>query len=133
MTTLEFYEGLYEAKQRAAREVESDVKQFVSPFDYGEYVEVSRKKKGAGKGYKVKYGWRWNDRKGYCDALRANDPTEYGLMMCRVEFDIMVNDKWWDTPDYRKIALKEYRGRIAAIRKEYELSYDSVKRFYEVD
>lgn len=131
MTILEYYEGLYAAKQRVKNE-EPAVKRTVSRFDYGMYVAVSRKKKGNGKGYKVRYEWQWHDRKSYCEALRANNPTEYGLLMCRIEFDVMTNDNWWNTPNYRKTALKEYRARIAAIRKEYGLDYELVKQFYAV-
>lgn len=132
MTILEFYEGL-DAAKRTERAKDEPVRSCrVSRYDFGGYVEVSRKKKGTDKSYKVKYEWRWSDRKGYCEALRRTNPTEYGLMLCREELGGMNCDKWWDTPSYRRTAIKDYRGRIAAIRKEYGLSYESVKEFYNV-
>lgn len=132
MTILEYYEGLYEAKHAVTAKDTAKREHTFSVFDYGGYVAVSRHKKGAGKGYKTEYEWRWTDRKGYCEALQRNSPVEYGLMLCRIEHNGITDDKWWDTPSYRKIAIKDYRSRIAAIRKKYGLSYDSVKKFYDI-
>lgn len=99
---------------------------------FGGYVLASRKKKGAGKGYKETYEWRWRDYKGYMAALRELSPTDYALRLCRDERECLLCDRWWDTPDYRGERLREYRSRITAIRKEHGLTSSEVAEFMRV-
>ena len=98
-------------------------------------VVVSRKKKGAGKGYKTYAQTVWRNGMSlhdYMSQLKEFDRTAYGLELCRVEFADMTLDRWWDCDACRKSEVKSYRGRIASIRKEYGLSYEAVQEFYNV-
>lgn len=105
---------------------------------YAKYTETreSRKKKGAGKGYKVTVRTQWRDGMsmyGFMSELRQTNRIAYAIELCRVEFANMVTDRWWDCDACRKSEIKAYRSRIAAIRKEYGLSYETVSGFYNVD
>lgn len=99
---------------------------------FGSYVLVSRKKKGAGKGHKENYEWRWNDRRAYMDELRELSPRDYALLLCRDELDELLADTWWDVPGYRDEHIRAYRARIKAIRLEHGLSKSDVARFMRV-
>lgn len=99
-------------------------------------VVVTRKKKGAGKGYKTFARTEWRDGyalHNYMTELKELDRTAYAVELCRAEFADMVCDRWWDCDACRKSEIKAYRSRIAAIRKEYGLSYETVRQFYSVD
>lgn len=105
---------------------------------YAKYTEakVSRKSKGAGKGDKITVRTVWRDgmsMHGFMAELQATDRTAYAIERCRVEYANMVCDRWWDCDACRKSEIKAYRSRIAAIRKEYGLSYEVVKAYYNVD
>lgn len=96
---------------------------------------VSRKKKGAGKGYKTYVRTEWRDGMSlhnYMTELKELNRTAYGLELCRVEYADMLCDRWWDCETCRKSEMKSYRSRIAAIRKEYGLNYEAVAEFYNV-
>lgn len=96
---------------------------------------VSRKKKGAGKGYKTSTRTVWRDGMAlhnYMTELEELDKIAYGLELCRVEYADMTLDRWWDCDACRKSEVKSYRSRIAAIRKEYGLNYEAVADFYNV-
>lgn len=100
--------------------------------NYYEY-KVRRKKKGAGKGYKIKTELVWKrdaSRREYLNEFGRNDPKGCGLFLCGLERYEMQQDRWWDCDECRNWMVKEYRSRIAKIRKEYGLSYDEVKEFY---
>lgn len=101
-------------------------------YEYGSYVLASRKKKGAGKGNKETYRWQWRDYRGYRNALRELFPREYGLMCCREEQSDFACDTWWNVPDYRDEAIRDYRGRVKAIRLEYGLTKSEVSEFMRV-
>lgn len=135
MTTLEYYEGLAAAKRAAMPERGAQPLPMTPDrlrYMYGGYVLASRKKKGAGKGYKETYRWQWHDYKGYRNALREQFPREYGLMCCREERECFTADTWWDTPDYRDEAIRDYRDRVKAIRLEYGLTKSEVSEFMRV-
>ena len=106
---------------------ELDAKYFVT--------KEKRKKKGAGKGYKISYSKEW--REGvrpidYLTELNSIDRTACGLLLCRIEHNDLTTDRWWDTPNYRATHLREYRGKITSIRKEYGLTSAEVSEFMRV-
>lgn len=105
---------------------------------FAKYTEtkVTRKSKGAGKGYKSTVCTVWRDgfaMHNYITELEAADRAAYAIERCRVEYADMVCDRWWDCDSCRKSELKAYRSRITALRKEYGLSYDDIKPFMNVD
>ena len=100
-----------------------------------EYKET-RKKKGAGKGYKVSYTKVWREGvkpRDYLTELAAIDARACGLFLCRIEYADTTEDRWWDTPEYRTTHLKDYRRKITAIQKEYGLHSVDVAEFMRVD
>lgn len=98
--------------------------------------EVRTKKMGANKGTKVYVdGFKFDETKSRRDYLRElaeADRAACGVFLCRVEFNELTEDKWWDTPGYRNTHLKEYRSRITSIRKEYGLRSADVAEFMRV-
>lgn len=135
MTLLDYYEGIAEAKRATASEPDADFRGMTPErlrFRYGSYEVVSRKKKGAGKGYKETYGWVWRDWRGYMSALRELFPSHYAIQLCREEYSDLTGDLWWDVPGYRGEHLRAYRSRITAIRKEYGLRSADVAEFMRV-
>lgn len=135
MTILQFYEGLDAAKRRDALCTESEPER-ITPESlrrrYGGYVATHTKSKGRGKGHKTTYEWRWSDRKAYCAAMAELFPKEYGLMLCREANELLNEDRWWDTPNYRNEHLADYRREITKIRKEYGLTSDEVRRYMRI-
>lgn len=98
-------------------------------------TKETRKKKGAGKGYKVSYTKVWREGVKPCDylnELNSIDRTACGILLCRIEFDDLIADMWWDVPGYRGEHLKAYRSRITAIRKQYGLRSADVAEFMRV-
>lgn len=98
-------------------------------------VRESRKKKGAGKGYKVSYDRVWTDGanpRQYLDELSQVDAAACGVLLCRAEFADMVSDRWWDVPSYRDEAIRDYRDRIKGIRLRYGLTKSAVAEFMRV-
>lgn len=102
-------------------------------YRYGSYVLASRKKKGAGKGYKENYKWVWRDYRSYMNELRELFPREYAIRLCRDERDELLADRWWDGGDYRAEHIRAYRERIKAIRLSHGLSKSEVSEFMRVD
>lgn len=136
MTILEYYEGMAAIKRmNHVDELHQEAPLTVDELRnrYGSYVLVSRKKRGAGKGYKEKYEWRWRDRKSYLAELRRLFPKEYGLHLCKEEKECLVTETWWNTPNYREAHIKEYRNTIKAISKEYGLSRKDTAEFMRVE
>lgn len=134
MTLLDYYEGMA-AMKRTAMSEPSEFRPITPErlrYRYGSYEVISRKKKGAGKGYKENFGWRWRDRKGYMNELRELFPQEYALELCRDELAGLMADMWWNIPAYREQAVREHRERIKAIRLEYGLSKNAVAEFMRV-
>lgn len=98
-------------------------------------VHASRKKKGAGKGYKVTYKTVWRDGvkpRDYVNELAEADSIAAGRLLCNVEFADLMNDRWWDVPNYRAEHLRTYRSRITSIRKQYGLRSTDVAEFMRV-
>lgn len=98
-------------------------------------TSIRRKSKGAGKGHKEYVEVRFNElltRREYIRELSEVDSLAAGKLLCRIEFDDLVNDRWWDAPNYRESHLKEYRSRITAIRKEYGLRSVDISEFMRV-
>lgn len=98
-------------------------------------VRTTKKKKGANRGYKYTYETVWSDamtRRQYLDELARIDRIECGLFLCGMEQMEMTGDRWWDVPDYRDEAIRDYRGRIKRIRAEYGLSKSAVSEFMRV-
>lgn len=98
-------------------------------------TDVRRKKKGAGKGYKEYVEVSFNEsltRRDYLRELAEVDKTACGLFLCKVEHEGFTTDRYWDVPDYRDEAIKDYRGRIRAIRMDYGLSKNAVAEFMRV-
>lgn len=98
-------------------------------------IHTTKKKKGAGKGYKYTYESVWSDRmtrREYLNRLEEIDCKECGLFLCRLEQTEMNDDRYWDVPTYRDEAIKVYRGRIKAIRLKYGLSKSEVSEFMRV-
>lgn len=99
---------------------------------YGGYVEASRKKKGANKGYKITYQWEWRNYAAYEKELEKYYPKEYALTQLRELKNFLLCDMWWNTPDYRAIHLREYRSEVTTIRKKYGLTSAEVSEFMRV-
>lgn len=98
-------------------------------------LKESRKKKGAGKGYKVSYARVWADGatpRRYLSELAEADSRACGLLLCKSEQMDMQEDRWWDVPTYRDEAIRTYRDRIKAIRLNYGLSKSEVAVFMRV-
>lgn len=138
MTTLEYYEGLAAAKRAVTNCgcIETNESQGTTPDElkrkYIHYVEAGRKKKGAGKGYKVNYRREWTNYAQYLRELRELSPRHYGLELCQNLYNDMNTDRYWDVDSYRGEALKSYRSRITSIRKEYGLTSTEVQQFMRV-
>lgn len=134
MTILEFYEGLAAEKRQARPTSPCGIE--CTPdrlrYEFGGYELASRKKKGAGKGYKECHEWRWRDRAGYMAALRERFPREYAIRLCRDEREELLADRWWDFGEYRAEHVRAYRERIKAIRLEHGLSKSDVEEFMRV-
>lgn len=64
--------------------------------------------------------------------LAKINPVSAGKIYCNIERDDMLNDRWWDVPGYRAEAIKDYRGRINAIRMKYGMSRAQVKEFNSI-
>lgn len=95
----------------------------------------TKKKKGADKGYKFTYTTVWSDRmtrNEYLNELARIDRKECGLFLCKVEFNELTEDRWWDVPDYRATHLQSYRRKITEIRKTYGLTSAEVSEFMRV-
>ena len=98
-------------------------------------VRSKRKCMGANKGYKYTYTTVWSDRMTraeYLLHLAEIDRKECGLFLCKLEFNELNEDKWWDVPGYRAAHLKGYRSKITSIRKEYGLTSSEVSGFMRV-
>lgn len=98
-------------------------------------TRVSSHSKGKQGGQKVKVRVVFNEaltRRAYLNELEAIDRKECGLLLCRIEFSDMNDDRWWDVPDYRDEAIREYRERIRGIRMNYGLSKSEVAGFMRV-
>lgn len=99
-------------------------------------THTTKKKKGANKGYKLIHAVVWSgaiSRKAYIEKLNEIDPKECGVFLCRAEYYDFTDCRWWDTPDYRDEAIREYRDRIKAIRLKYGLSKSEVASFMRVE
>lgn len=53
-------------------------------------------------------------------------------MLCREANELLNEDRWWDTPNYRNEHLADYRREITKIRKEYGLASDEVRRYMRI-
>lgn len=98
-------------------------------------THTTKKKKGAGKGYKFTYTTVWSDRmtrREYLNELAKIDPRECGLFLCKVEKNELLEDDWWNTPGYRATHLQAYRRKITEIRKAYGLTSAEVSEFMRV-
>lgn len=98
-------------------------------------VNTTRKKKGAGKGYKVTYKVQFNPAytpSEYLNEYEQTDSIGCGLFLCQVEFNDLTNDRWWDVPTYRDEHLTTYRRKITTIKKCYGLTNADVKKFMRV-
>lgn len=99
------------------------------------YYSEKSKSKGANKGRKVTYRPELRDGADYFAFVRELakiNPVSAGRIYCNIERDDMLNDRWWDTPNYRAEAIKNYRGRINAIREQYGMSRAQVKEFHSI-
>lgn len=108
-------------------------KQELDRVAYATHTE--RKSKGAGKGYKYTHTVVWSGamtRAEYLRRLAEIDPRECGLFLCKVEYTDLMNDRWWDAPDYRATHLQTYRSKITQIRKSYGLKSSDVAEFMRV-
>lgn len=98
-------------------------------------AKEARKKKGAGKGYKVTYSMVWREGMRPCDYLNElaeTDRTAAGRLLCNAEFTDLMTDQWWNVPSYRAEHLRQYRSRITAIRKRYGMKSADVAEFMKV-
>lgn len=98
-------------------------------------IHTTKKKKGAGKGYKVTYTAVWSDRmtrNEYLNELARIDRKECGLFLCKIEKNELLEDEWWNTPDYRATHLQGYRRIITEIKKAYGLTSAEVSEFMRV-
>lgn len=105
-------------------------------LSHTEMVCVSRKKKGAGKGYKCTYDRKFKSlehQRAYYSKLREMFPRDYALLLIASEHYDMENDRYWDTPMYRSEAIRDYRNRIHEIKEKYGLSHAEVKSYYHVN
>lgn len=98
-------------------------------------TRTTKKKKGAGKGYKYTYEKVWTGAmspREYFDRYAEIDRRGCGISLCRFEHMDFTEDRWWDVPEYRDEAIRDYRGRIKAIRMQYGLSKSDVSEFMRV-
>lgn len=98
-------------------------------------TKVRVKHMGRNKKDKKFYSIEWNpemSRREYLREYMEADPRGCGLFLCRVEFNDLTEDRWWDTPGYRGAVLAEYRRKITRIRKQYGLASSEVKEFMRV-
>lgn len=98
-------------------------------------VHTTKKKKGANKGYKYTYTTVWSGamtRREYLSRLAEIDRKECGLFLCKLEHSDFTSDRYWDVPDYRDEAIRNYRERIKSIRMQYGLSKSEVSGFMRV-
>lgn len=99
-------------------------------------TRTTKKKKGANKGHKLYHTTVWSgaiSRKAYIEKLNEIDPKECGLFLCRAEYYDFTGCRWWDAPDYRDEAIRDYRGRIKEIRLKYGLSKSEAAPFMRVE
>lgn len=101
-------------------------------YKYGSYVHKSWKHMGAGKETKEYFKWKWDNFAGYLNELRDLSPRDYALTLLEIERKDFTDDRWWDVPDYRKEAIKNYRERVKSIRLKYGLSKSDVACFMRV-
>jgi hypothetical protein len=116
MNLLEYYEGLYKAKKACEPEPCEP-----EPKNRGKYVVSSRKKKGAGKGYKETIKFVDNcarNRRGELRAIEVNNPSLYGLELIKA-LELCCFD-----------SAREFNAEIARIRKRYGLDYQTVKNYF---
>lgn len=92
-------------------------------------IRVTRKKKGAGQGYKMTYSREWSGVMTRREYLNELEPRERGLFLCRLEREDMREDRWWDTDGYRDEAMRMYRGRISRIKARCGLTRGEVREF----
>lgn len=137
MTTLEFYEGLAAAKRAAANELCEEARTSAPEslhYQYGSYILVGHKKKGAGKGYKNVYAFEFDDEQGYYDRLRELDPSYYAIVRInRLYGEIMAEMPRITDEAKRRKYLSVYRRRVTAIRKEYGLRSCDVAEYMRVN
>lgn len=98
-------------------------------------IRTTKKKKGAGKGYKYTYESVWSGaitRREYLNRMEDIDRRECGLFLCKLEQSDFTDDRYWDVPDYRDEAIKSYRERIKSIRLKYGLSKSEVSDYMRV-
>ena len=98
-------------------------------------VRTTKKKKGADHGYKFTYEKVWSGvmtRSEYLTRLEAIDARACGLFLCDIEHREMLEDRYWDTEDYRAEAIRAYREKITAFRRRYGLTKSEVARFMRV-
>lgn len=99
-------------------------------------TKVRVKHMGANKKDKLFYTVEWNPEMSRRDFLREfeeEDMRGCGLFLCQMEQCDMKEDRWWDVDGYREEAVKDYRGRIARLRKRYALSKSDVQPFMRVN
>lgn len=99
-------------------------------------IRTSKKKKGANKGYKYTYQVEWSGkitRSEYLRRLTEIDRREAGLFLCKLEQNDFNEDRFWDTPDYRETAIKDFRDRIKGIRTRYGLTQKECLPFMRVE
>lgn len=98
-------------------------------------TRTMRKKKGAGKGYKITYAVVWREGvkpRDYLNEFAEIDRKGCGLFLCKIEMEDFTTDRYWDVPDYRDEAIRAYRDRIKAIRLSHGLSKSEVTEFMRV-
>lgn len=98
-------------------------------------IRTTKKKKGAGKGYKCIHTKVWSGRMTraeYLSEFARIDRKRCGLFLCEVEKNELTEDRWWDVPDYRAAHLQTYRRTITEIRKAYGLTSTEVSQFMRV-
>ena len=68
----------------------------------------------------------------WMNEYERSDPRGFALFLCKMTRSDFVSDRWWDVPSYRDEAIREYRGRIKAIRVKYGLSKSEVSDYMRV-
>lgn len=124
MTTLEYYEGLAAAKRAMSVPESFRREPKVCPY------RITLKKKGAGKGYKEIVTLKSDVD--YLRELSEVEPKRYALELCRIEMAELHEMIRICGESNRKQTIRDYRGKIASIRKDYGLTYDEVAEFYKV-
>lgn len=94
---------------------------------FGGYVEVSRKKKGRNKGYKIKYAWEWSDYRAFRRELARLFPVEMG----RVECDEIVSmlREFVDCGINVTSMVASSRNDIIAIKQRYGMSNADIRPY----